>query len=50
MTANDRIGKVREITIASMQIGMAHAAGHDPHKYFVGKRRREVERFGLERR
>jgi hypothetical protein len=28
---------------------VAHAAGHDPHKYFVGERRREVERFNLER-
>ena len=49
MTANDRIGQVREITIASMQIRVAHAAGHDSHKYLVGERRREVERFDLER-
>jgi hypothetical protein len=32
-----------------MQIGVAHAAGHDPHKHFVGEWRREVERFDLER-
>jgi hypothetical protein len=49
MTANDRIGQVREIAIAGMQIGVAHAAGHYPHKHFVGERRREVERFDLER-
>jgi hypothetical protein len=49
MTANDRVGQVREIAIASMQIGVAHAAGHDPHKYLVGERRRQVERFHLER-
>jgi hypothetical protein len=28
-----------------MQIGVAQAAGHDPHQYFLGERRREVERF-----
>ena len=39
MAANDRIGQVREIAIASMQVGVAHAAGHYPHKYFVGERR-----------
>ena len=31
-----------------MQIGVAHAAGHDPHKHFVGEWRREVESFDLD--
>jgi hypothetical protein len=49
MAANDRIGQVREIAIASMQVGVAHAAGEDSNKHFVGEWRREVERFDLER-
>jgi hypothetical protein len=49
MAANDRIGQVREIPIAGMQVGVAHAAGHDPNKHFVGERRREVERLDLKR-
>jgi hypothetical protein len=32
-----------------MQVGVAHAAGRDPHKHFVGERRREVERLDLKR-
>jgi hypothetical protein len=48
MSANDRIGQVREITIAGMQVGVPHATGHDPHKHFVSERRREVERLDLE--
>ncbi len=48
VAANDRIGQVREIAIAGMQVGVAHAAGHDPHKHFVGEWRREVERLNLE--
>jgi hypothetical protein len=49
MAANNRIGQVREIPIAGMQVGVAHAAGRDPHKHFVGERRREVERLDLKR-
>jgi hypothetical protein len=49
MAANDRIGQVREIAIAGMQVGLAHAAGHNSHKHFVGERHREVERLDLER-
>ena len=49
MAANDRIGQVWEIAVASMQIGVAHAAGHDPHKHLIGDRRHEVERLDLER-
>ena len=48
VTANDRIGQVREIAITGMQIGVAHAAGQDPHKHFIDERRREVERLDLE--
>jgi hypothetical protein len=28
---------------------LAHAAGHDPHKHFLGERRRKIERLDLER-
>ena len=49
MPANHRIGQVGEIAIPRMQVGVAHAARHDPHKYFVGKRCGEVERLDLER-
>jgi Subtilase family len=49
MAANHWIGQVREIAVAGMQVGVAHAAGHDPHKHFAGERRREVERLDLER-
>ena len=49
MPANHRIGQVGEIAIPRMQVGVAHATGHDPHKYFIGKRRPELERVDLER-
>jgi hypothetical protein len=39
LAANHRRGQVGKIAIAGMQVGVAHAAGHDPHKHFVGKRR-----------
>ena len=49
MAANDGIGQVGEIAIARMQVGVAHAAGEDLNKHFVGEWRREVERLDLER-
>jgi hypothetical protein len=49
LAANDRIGEVREIAIAGMQVSVAHAARHNPNKHFVGERRREIERLDLER-
>jgi hypothetical protein len=47
MATNDRIGQIRKIAIAGMQVGVAHAGGHNPHKHFVGERRCQVERFNL---
>jgi hypothetical protein len=49
MAANDRIGQVREIAVAGVQVGVAHAAGRDPHKHLVSEWRREVECLDLER-
>src|SRR6516164_7778850 len=49
MAANDSIGQVREIAIAGVQVGVAHAAGHDPYQHFVGERFRKVEGLDLER-
>ena len=40
-----RLVAIPEGACEGMQIGVAHAPGHDPHKHFLGGR----ERFDLER-
>jgi hypothetical protein len=43
MPADHRIRQAREIPVAGVQIGVAHAAGDDPHQHLAGARRRQIE-------